>query len=520
MLKIKKTGLLLFVSTLMLAISSYWFFMPTEVDVLQYDKSTPKKPNIILIVIDTARADYFSYCGRNKGKTPNIDLFAEESVNYSNAHSVSPWTLPAHMSIFTGLLPTEHGATWSNYSNPPDMTLMEIFNTPFNPKEPDKLLGKRLKDMGYTTLGFSANPWISARTGFSQGFDYFCDTWRLENTKFRNLYSSFPKELKTSPAIDWGDAGRSILLYKSYIAERGLAEPFFLFFNLIDPHFPYYPPKEFAKKMCSPLEIKKIYKNRANELAMLAGRQCISPQTLSASYAAEIYYTDFMIGKLLAFLRDKGIYDNSMIIITSDHGEHLGENGRFSHQLSIKEELLRIPLLIKYPYSENAGKIEKDPLVSNLDIYQTILSAVDSSVKPDHNDREMWSINLNQERGIGREVLVAEYYYSDAYLGQLQKSYQPFNPDLHRVLKRAIYLDGLKITFWNNEIQEVDKPVQKQSDLNRAKTIIEKLSNTYSESQGKQTHVNKEVQNKDDEFIKKLRSLGYVGDDEKSRAKR
>lgn len=507
-----RKGMIGFLAFSLLVAASFLFTNFSGMVVLPGCTYLKKKPNIILIVIDTARADYFSYTDEAKAKTPNVDLFAKECVNYSNAHSVSPWTLPSHMSFFTGLLPGEHGATWSAFSNPPDMSMADIMAEKFAPKEPRRLLANRLKNMGYVTMGFSANPWISNRNGFDQGFDYFCDTWRLK-AQFRKIYPSLNDELKISLPVDSGDAGWSLLLWKSYLERNEISEPFFLFFNLIDPHFPYYPPAEFMKETCTPKQMEEMYDNRGNELAMIAGQPYLGSQTLLNSYQAEMQYVDFVLGKMLSYFREKGIYDNSLIILTSDHGEHLGENGHYSHQLSIEEELLRIPLLIKYPNGENAGHVEKNPLISNLDIYQTVLSAADSSLEPDQGGREIWSENIRAGKGVEREFLAAEYYYSNAYLGQLKKAYQNFDPEPHKVVKRAIYFENdAKINFWNEELKSVVGQVGNSSDMQSAQAFVRKQIEAAAENNTEKASGNADGSASDGEFVDKLKSLGYVGD--------
>jgi len=138
-----------------------------------YFGTLASKTNIILIVIDTARADRFSSYGYHLKTTPNIDRFAQDAVLFSNAHSVAPWTLPAHMSMFTGLLPGQHGATWKllNKSWEPADYL-------FRPGDQERILTNRLNKAGYVTWGFSSNPWVGARQGFSLGFDLFVEPWR------------------------------------------------------------------------------------------------------------------------------------------------------------------------------------------------------------------------------------------------------------------------------------------------------------------------------------------------------
>jgi arylsulfatase A-like enzyme len=135
------------------------------------EDSADTKPNVILIVIDTARADHFSAYGYDRPTTPNIDALARDSVRFSNAHSVSPWTLPSHMSMFTGRLPGQHGATWEAFSKPAETPMRDMMARGFQPGNPEQMLGSRLKASGYQTWGFSSNAWVSPHMGFGSGFD-------------------------------------------------------------------------------------------------------------------------------------------------------------------------------------------------------------------------------------------------------------------------------------------------------------------------------------------------------------
>jgi arylsulfatase A-like enzyme len=470
------------------------------------------KPNVILIVIDTARADHFSAYGYDRQTTPNIDALALDSVMFTNAHSVAPWTLPAHMSMFTGLLPGQHGATWNAFGMDSEMSMQQMLRRRFQPSDPNRMLTSRLREAGYRTWGVSSNPWVSSRTGFSSGFDTFTDIWGkwLEYEKF---YEQLPSGLKFDADYDLTRTGMSIVLFKHNIVTDIKTDPFFAFFNFVDTHFPYVPPSDFVYKFNGNPEIFARISRQPmefNELAIVGGYQPFDLKEIIPFYDAELHYADFMIGHLLDWLRERNLYNETLIIITSDHGEHLGENGRFSHQLSIEEELLRIPLIIKFPNGINAGKVIDNPLVSNLDLYQTILSATG---QPNSSSEYLSSsVDLADMNSFSRDKLFAEYYFSDAYLRQIKDQHEPFEIEPHRIVRRAIYSAGHKITFENLEQTSIT-PLGIQSN---ASSEMAKLEDIKSELEAYVSSIRDfklrrlEPATEDPEFIERLKSLGYL----------
>ena len=476
---------------------------------------TVAKPNVILIVIDTARADHFSAYGYDHPTTPNIDALARDSVRFVNAHSVAPWTLPAHMSMFTGLLPGQHGATWDAFSGPPEMSVREMVSRRFQLSQPERMLTSRLKTAGYRTWGISTNPWVSFRTGFGAGFDSFIEVWR-RSSNFEQFYAKLPSGLKNDPVLDQTATGQSIVFFKHKFVTNFTEEPFFVFFNFTDTHFPYVPPDNFIYKFNgNPDVFARISRQpeEFTELALLGGYKPFDLKEMIPFYDAELNYVDFMIGNLIDWLRSRNLYDETLIIITSDHGEHLGEDGRFSHQLSIEQELLSVPLIIKYPNSAYAGNVIDNPLVSNIDIYETIIGATGSDLELTQYDSFSEDLTLMITRGtIERRQLFSELYFSEAYLRQIKRQYAPFDESIHKVVRRAMYVDGYKIKF-NNFEQTSIEPFGKQLNLASVPpdpATIRKSILDYVKSIDGLDLQNLEPAPQDQELIDRLQSLGYL----------
>ena len=422
-------------------------------------------PNVVLIVLDTARADRMSYNGYERVTTPHIDGLARDGVVFRNAHSVAPWTLPSHMSMFTGLLPSQHGATWAAFGTPEDASLGDVLERSLTPAQPSRLLPQRLRGLGYTSIGFTSNAWVSRRTGFASGFDAFYEIWKQSPALARS-YRWLPPRLRSLRWLplpvrmlsdaDAGDAGGVVRLLREHVREHGLPpEPFFLFFNFIDPHFPYAPPAPWRYAFSDDVDLgESLAGFEFSEIALVAGERPVDVARFVPFYDAEISYVDFAVGRVLTWLREHGFYDDALVIVTSDHGEHLGEGGRFSHQFSIAEELLQVPLVVKFPGSVGSGRVVEDPLVSNLDVYATILAAAGANpgvpVTP--------SRDLRDPDALDRSHLIAEYAYAIPFLRAHQKQYPAFSLEENRVIRRVVYDREGRHVFVQRDAGEAQPP--------------------------------------------------------------
>lgn len=301
-------------------------------------------PNVVIVVLDTTRADALSSYGNPRPTTPNLDRLATEGVRFERAYATDFWTLPSHASLFTGRYPSDHGATSETNR------LAERADT----------LAERLRRAGYRTGAFVNNAWLSPERGFSQGFDTYVEAWRA------------------------GHAGSSAQTDRA-VVQQALAwtaqtpgEPFLLFLNLLTPHLPYSPDPRVQVELSSelrPLDRMGRLKKIVGMWSHLAGAQTLDAldlEILRELYDAEVAMTDALVGKLLEGLRDQGLLDETLLIVTSDHGENIGEHGMIDHLLSMYETTLRIPLIVRYPRRFAPGSVD-DTLVSLVDIFPTVL---------------------------------------------------------------------------------------------------------------------------------------------------
>ena len=321
------------------------------------------RPNILLVVADTARADRFLQEGERAAIAPRVAALARDGAAYLDARSPSPWTLPAHASLFTGLYPSSHGAESGHLRIPDD--------APF--------LAERLRRAGYRTQAYVANPWVGKDYNFHVGFDTFDEVWRsVKGTEGEMGAEAIVG--KVSRWLEWR-AGN----------DDAKAKPFFVFVNFFEPHLPYNPPEPERSRLlpsgaaagdAGRVERLRRFKN-PDEVRAILGQIRLDAEDrriLGALYDGEIAYVDRRIGDLLDRLSSHGLLDDTVVAVTSDHGEMLGEHGLYDHKLSLYEPVLRIPLVVRYPARVAAGQRIDVPVMLQ-DLYPTLLAL--AGVEPD-----------------------------------------------------------------------------------------------------------------------------------------
>ncbi|UCF67118.1 MAG: sulfatase [Acidobacteriota bacterium] len=294
-----------------------------------------ERPNIVLITLDTTRRDRLGVYGCPQPTSPQLDRMAAESVVYTRAVAPSNWTLPAHASLFTGKFTTSHGARFD--SRGPLTLAGQLsgsgeFWSQFRARglaADEPTLAALLQRAGYATGGVAAGPWLKRAFGLQAGFAFYDD----ENIGTEN----------GRPAPDVNAAALKFL-------EQRAARPFFLFVNYFDPHFPYQPPEAWIER----------FRPHEMTIAPVASERSIGQQRVL--YDAEIAYMDHHLGQLLDRLRRDGLYDQSWIIVTSDHGEMLGEHGRMGHGHRLYQQEIHIPLVMKYPHGEQRARRTDVPI--------------------------------------------------------------------------------------------------------------------------------------------------------------
>jgi arylsulfatase A-like enzyme len=317
-----------------------------------------KRPNVLLIVIDTARADHFSAYGYPRATSPNIDRLAAEGTLYERAISAASWTLPAHASLFTGLQARDHGTDGNHW------TLEASFDT----------LAERLRRAGYRTGGFSNNVWTNDTSGLKQGFETFEEMWQEQKSRGENITLD-------DPGNDMGAAKTNERIF-AWLDGRSDRRPFFAFVNYFEPHMPYRPTApyddDFLPAGVAAADLKRLRSFYSpQEYAYILRVPTIRIDegvlaTLVGLYDGEIAYVDSVIGNLVEGLRSRKLLDDTLIVITSDHGEHFGEHHMLEHKFSLYEPLLHVPLILRAP-GRVAANVRIPTPVAAQDLYGSVL---------------------------------------------------------------------------------------------------------------------------------------------------
>ncbi|MCI0445316.1 sulfatase-like hydrolase/transferase [bacterium] len=336
---------------------------------LPQQTSAANRPNILLIVVDTLRWDFVSAYGFPHPLTPNIDALAREGVLYENAISPSPWTTPSHASLFIGQYPSRNGVDGRNILLDPT----------------SKTLASELSRSGFQTAGFINNVYIRRQTGLGRGFQQYEEFWGRNECSSIMLLIEFLRE-KFNPREDTGamETRNAIIdwLHHDWTGKH----PFFLFVHLMEPHAPYGAPssevQKFLPRGVTPQQAAKV--NQDPEI-FITGKLKMTArdfEILTALYQNDVNYVDSVIGEIIQDFRHRNLLDNTLVIFTSDHGEHFGENGLMSHELSLYDVLIHVPLVIRFPNRNHAGTRIKET-VQTIDIFPSVLRFLKSESKLD-----------------------------------------------------------------------------------------------------------------------------------------
>jgi arylsulfatase A-like enzyme len=313
-------------------------------------------PNILLIVLDTVRSLNLSLYGYERATTPELDRWAPDAVRFARALSTAPWTLPSHSTMFTGRFPHELSAGWRTPLDSHYPTLAEI-----------------LEQHGYRTAGFVANAqYCSYETGLARGFSYYED---YPVNPGRILFSStLGKLVGLSPFFRYravrkraAEVNREFL---SWLDRDREPRPFFAFLNYYDAHGPYQPPPPFDQKFGDTSRRKELEQLRED-----APARRWSPEVIKAAkdaYDGSIAYMDSELGQLFRELDRRGLTQNTLIVVTSDHGEEFGEHGVFWHGNSLYRPSVEVPLVMRLPGAPPVVRVVDHP-VSLRDLAATVM---------------------------------------------------------------------------------------------------------------------------------------------------
>lgn len=327
----------------------------------------PDSPSILLVVIDTLRADHLGVYGHQIHPTsPNLDALAERAAVFDNAYATSPWTLPSMGSIYTGEIPTRHGAgvmIRDVGALPPRTELDSLIRKArgtFYALDPGlSTLAERMRERGYVTAAVVNNPFLDPQFGIDRGFDSY-DYTPDDRRKLRTA------DAGVDAALAW---------FREHVEGSGDGRPFFFVLHLFDPHMPYAAPEPWLGRFSSPWEeiwetpvdnffpIREEIRHRSDLAEDAAAFQI-------ALYDEEIAFADHHLGRLFDWLKEAGRYDETVIAVTSDHGEEFYEHRRFEHGAQLYDEALRVPMIFRGPGIDPGRHATP---VSLVDLYPTLL---------------------------------------------------------------------------------------------------------------------------------------------------
>ena len=451
MLKIKNQtpinpNLFLLALLLVIAAVSIWFFRNVD--------SGRKIRNVLIISIDTCRPDFLSCYGYPLRTTPNIDGLAAEGVLFEKVISPIPFTLPAHCSMLTGMIPPSHKV---------------LDNTFFHLDDEKITLAEILKDKGFATGAFVSTFVINSTFGLDQGFDKYDDEFADE----RNTMGLIERRAgeTTDHALEW--------------LEKNKDKNNFIFVHYFDPHFTYNAPEPFASRF----PYARLPRNLRTK----------QPDKYTGFYAGEIAYVDYSIGRVIRKLKQLGIYESTLICITSDHGESLGQHDEATHGYFVYDATIQVPLVMKIPGDKKGIRVKST--VGLVDIVPTICSALGIELSHEIQGKDLTGYIKDAD----------SYPYPDRYLyfQSLEPTKYNANPLLGVVADRYKY-----ILTSNSELYDLYEDFEEKRNLikeqpNRARLMQDRLLQTIDDATaGDQTSSSVEM---DAEILRKLESLGYVG---------
>jgi arylsulfatase A-like enzyme len=387
---------------------------------------TAPRPDIVLITLDTTRADRLGCYGYGGETTPNLDRVAKEAVVYTRAYSTTSWTFPAHASLFTGKFTASHGA---RYHPEGSLLLTSVVSGPERwgqlrvrgLGEGERTLAAILSEAGYSTGAVVAGPWLKRVMGLDGGFGHYDDDGIAS-------MNGRPAPQVTDRALAW-IAGNT-------------APPFFLFLNYFDPHQPLKAHRGFIRDLPA------------------GGGSKVPKGQRSQLYDSEIRFMDHHLGRLFQGLRRLDRYERSWIIITSDHGELLGEHGLIGHANTLHEEIVHVPLIVKYPSGEGPTGTD-DSEVQLVDVFATILDRLGLAVPPGVQGNPLNEV---------RHPVIAELFPLEFMRRALRDSTEEWRGDV-RTLHRGDYkfvwssLGRHQLFDLSVDAQESENLVEERTDV-------------------------------------------------------
>jgi arylsulfatase A-like enzyme len=484
----------------------------------QSSTASAGRPNVLLVVWDTVRADHLSLYGYERSTTPHLDEWARQARVYDNCVSAGSTTVPAHVSMFTGLLPSEH----------------QVDNNTDRMSDSISMLAELLKQVGYGTYLFSENPYLSAQNNFTQGFDFSEHPWSPQNraetlrliqqrVRPNDRSCEIGRKLSRRKIDKWDAIATGELAQKraeAWLAGRDRTHPFFIFLNYMESHYPLIPPLDCRRRMMAPEQVGASYqvdRTMDRYWSYVLGLHEYSDEDLEltrATYDAALVELDQHFHNLRQSLANGGYLENTVVILVSDHGEHLGEHHLLDHQFSVYEPLMRVPLVIHYPARFASGRDGRP--VTNLDLFPTILEL--AGIAPPARTKAVSLLHPEERR-----VRLGEYPAAAlSRLRRMQRLYPNLDAEPWKQTLRAYYDPPYKlieVSGGQHELYNLETDPDELHDLvleqpRIAERLVADLRGYLESLQTIVPTQSSQPVTVDEEHLRRLETLGYVGGDE------
>ncbi len=462
---------------------------------------------IFLVTIDSLRTDSVSCYHSNSELTPNISEFAREAVIFENAFSLSSWTTPAIASLMTGFSPSIHTVTKDNA---------------ILPNELPTIAGELIKK-GYYTCAFGINPNLTKRTNISKGFLYydFYPKYAVERAVgsklLKHFFKSFTAEniIDLAPenvVLDWGSLINTDTLTDLCIQwvkkNKSKRKRFFLWVHYLDPHVPYAPPPAYVKEEKT---IASLGFHFDKAIEVLSGAFVPSEKEkkwMKVLYDGEIRYVDDNLGRLFSALKKMNIYKNSLVILTSDHGEEFWDHGRYYHGHSMYNEVLSVPLIIKSPGGKESKRVDTQVSLNN--IMPTILDYCNIPLGKKELYVDSLLPFLNSHTDTGNNGTPPPVVCSGVLYGEKRKALL-FDRYKYIISENSqkeelfdLYTDPLEQNLLNERMP--DRLQEAREILENFFRVSKKIKKLFKITEDKKSEKDKEQSDK----LNKLEALGYL----------
>jgi hypothetical protein len=459
----KKVVAFLLLTSLLIVVSIYfWWTSSKQLEI-------PR--GIILISLDTLRADHLGVYGYHRNTSPFIDSFGKESIVFNNAVVQSPWTLPSHMSIMTSLYPSFHGVlSTSNRLADEHVTLAEV-----------------LRNGGYQTAAFVDGGFMNGSWGFHQGFDIYDDD---REVGIKHILSK---------VIKWLDGNKS--------------KPFFLFVHCYDIHSPYNPPAPYNSMFHDFTYKGGLVPSNNTLTAARQNEMELNEEDLRhfiALYDGGIRYTDEKIGEFLSYLREVGVYEQTLIIITSDHGEEFKEHDSMLHNQLYYRPNLHVPLIMHIPGHPKKG-IRIRELARSIDLLPTILDIVGLPSLPTAQGKSLLPLIKQYGNFIHRSLLNSVNFFKKDRLVSFAETLRNKTDYCWSIITETGHQIISAPTSPNPQLFNIlIDPLAQNDTAEGHDAIVEQLVTRYKDVYSVITRHKKSNVTLDKHTLEQLKALGYV----------